>query len=257
MTSVSLDHRRATAVLTLNRPEALNALNADMLKDLEGLFGGLDADPETRCVVFTGADRCLSAGADIKAMSKMSLHDARRFMEQAHALLNRIEKSRLITIAAIHGYALGGGLEVSLACDLRVAEESAQLGFPEVRIGAFPGWGGTQRIVRLIGEGWGKFLVFTGQPLSGVEARQVGLVTHVVPDGEALSASLALAEQIGANAPGAMARAKTAIANGQYVELGPALRLELEAWLAHFETEERREGMAAFLEKRDPRWPTN
>lgn len=155
-------------------------------------------------------------------------------------------------IAALNGYTLGGGLEIALACDLRVAAENVQLGLPEVSVGLYPGWGGTQRLARLVGVGNAKYLVFTGKRIPVSEAKQLGIVYEIVPEGEALQASIALAKKIIKNSPIAVMQAKKAINHGAEISLEKALVLEAEAWLVNFATEDRVEGLRAFVEKDKP-----
>lgn len=243
------------AVLTFNRPEALNAVDEAVLRDLETHWRQLEDDPNVRIVIFSGGDsKAFVAGGDIRAMAAMSPAEGRRFVEYGHAVLNRIEKSRLISIAAVNGYALGGGTELALACDLRIASERATFGLPEVSIGLFPGWGGTQRITRLLGVGKGKELVYTADRISAEEALRLGLVNDVVPHEQLMSHCFQLAERILKNSPRALEQAKLAIVYGLEQPLEYGLRIEIESWLVNFATEDRVEGLTAFLEKRQPQW---
>lgn len=252
---VKSDRREHTAILTIDKPQSLNAIDPGVLEELDDAFGVLERDPQMRVVIFTGAgEKAFSAGGDIRAMRDMDPAGGRLFAERGHEVLSRIERSRLVSIAAVNGYALGGGTELALACDLRVAAEKARLGLPEVTIGLYPGWGGTQRITRLVGAGRGKYLVFTGEQVTAAEALQIGLVNKVVPDAELIPVCLAIAERICKNSQRAVEQAKIAIVNGLEQPLHYGLRLEIESWLVNFATEDRVEGLTAFLEKRPPQW---
>ncbi len=243
------------AILTIDKPETLNAIDPGVLEEVDEAFGRLEHDPRMRVVVVTGAgSKAFSAGGDIRAMRDMDPAGGRRFVERGHEVLNRVERSRLVSIAAVNGYALGGGTELALACDLRVAAERARLGLPEVTIGLFPGWGGTQRLTRLVGAGRGKYFVFTGEQVTAAQALEIGLVNKVVPDAELMPAAAAIAERICKNSQRAVEQAKIAIVHGLEQPLHYGLRLEMESWLVNFATEDRVEGLTAFLEKRPPQW---
>jgi enoyl-CoA hydratase len=252
---VKVEQRDQVAILTIDKPETLNAIDPGVLEELEAAFLTLERHPRMRVVIVTGAgEKAFSAGGDIRAMRDMDPLGGRFFAERGHEVLSRIERSRLISIAAVNGYALGGGTELALACDLRVAAERARLGLPEVTIGLFPGWGGTQRITRLVGAGRGKHLVFTGEQIPAAEALEMGLVNKMVPNAEVIPACLAIAERICRNSQRAVEQAKIAIVNGLEQPLHYGLRLEIESWLVNFATEDRVEGLTAFLEKRPPQW---
>lgn len=240
--------------IKFNRPDVLNAINEDVLSEMVYAFTKADNDPQIRVIIFTGEGKAFVAGGDIPAMKAMSLMDGERFVYEGHSFLNKIENSRKVVIAALNGYTLGGGLEIALACDLRVAAEHAQLGLPEVTIGLYPGWGGTQRLARLVGVGVAKQLVFTGEKIPASEAKQLGIVNKVVPANELIDASINLAKQIINNSPIAVMQAKKAINNGSEISLEKALVLEAEAWLVNFATEDRIEGLRAFLDKDRPNY---
>lgn len=240
------------ALVTFNRPEALNAVEALMLDDLEAAIARLEADDETRVVVLTGAGQAFVGGGDIAHMAALSPDEGERFVYRGQALLRRLERLPKVTVAAINGYALGGGLEIALACDLRIAAESAQLGFPEVSVGVIPGWGGTQRLVRLVGRGIAKDLILTGRRLPAAEAVGLGLVNRVVPGERLLPSCQELAEGLMRNSFLAIRQAKKAIDEGADVGLDQGLVLEAEAWLVNFSSPDRVEGLRAFLERRRP-----
>ncbi|MFC4025256.1 enoyl-CoA hydratase/isomerase family protein [Oceanobacillus longus] len=243
------------AIITVNRPEVLNAINNQLLSELDYTVNVAEEDDDIRAIIITGSgEKAFMAGGDIAAMKEMSLMEGERFVYAGHTFLNKLENSRKTVIAALNGYTLGGGLEIALACDLRVADENVQLGLPEVTIGLYPGWGGTQRLARLVGTGVAKQLVFTGERITANEAKQLGIVNKVVSSGQVLEESLALANRILKNSPIAVMQAKKAINNGIEISLEKALVLEAEAWLVNFATEDRVEGMRAFVDKEKPNY---
>jgi enoyl-CoA hydratase len=244
-----------TAVLTLNRPEARNAFNAELLHALRDTLAEASEDERVRAVVITGAgERAFCAGADVRQMQAMSIDDARRWSQLGHEAFQYLEGMALPTVAAINGVAVGGGCEVALACDLRYADENAQLGQPEIKLGMIPGWGGTQRLPRLVGQSRALDLVLTGRLIDAREARRIGLVDEVVPAGRALAASLELAAQFAGLPPLAVRYAKHAIHVGRDLDLREANGVEIETFTRAFDTEDRVEGLAAFLEKRAPQF---
>jgi enoyl-CoA hydratase len=241
------------ATVTVNRPEALNALNQEVLERLASTFAELAADEQCRVIILTGAgDRAFIAGADIAAMATLSAEEARTFMELGQAVCNRIESAPQVVIAAVNGYALGGGCEVALACDLRVAAEQARLGLPEVTLGIIPAWGGTQRLPRLVGRGRAKQLILTGRPITAAEAWQIGLVNQVVPADQLLPSARALATTILENGPLAVRAAKEVLELTKDADLPVGLKAEVEAEVRLFATADRIEGMTAFLQRRKP-----
>jgi len=240
-------------ILSINRPKALNALSWDTLKDL-GSFVENDLPNEgLRVLIITGeGDKAFVAGADIAQMSKMSAPDFKDYVNFAHKIYNQIQDSPCPSIAAVNGYALGGGCELALACDLRIASEKAKLGFPEVKLGIFPGWGGSQRVTRVMGNAKAKELIYTGEMISAEEALRMGLVERVVPHEMVMKEAMELAESIAKRAPLAVSAAKKAINSGSEMDLDKALELEKELIISCFDTDDRIEGMNSFLEKRDP-----
>ena len=250
---VLVERRGAIALLTLNRPDALNALNRALLETLGGVIGELAADDGLRAVVVTGAGRAFAAGADIAEMRGLSPTEAHAFSGLGHATFAALEALDVPTIAAVNGFALGGGCELALSCDWIYAAQKARLGQPEVNLGLLPGFGGTSRLVRRVGVGWARELVLTGEPIGTDIAERIGLVNRVFEDPEALVAgALATAETIASKGPLAVARAKRVMEEGQGADLRVANALEQTAFGAIFATEDRGEGMDAFLEKRDP-----
>jgi enoyl-CoA hydratase/carnithine racemase len=243
------------ATITIDRPDVLNAIDDEVLEELETTFHAIEKDEKIRVVIITGGgEKAFVAGGDIDAMKRMSLIEGERFVYKGQSVLSKIENSNKVVIAAINGYALGGGSELALACDIRIASDKAKLGLPEVCIGLYPGWGGTQRLVRLVGKGVAKELVFTGRRISVQEAKELGIVNRIVPHDELMSSCVELAESILANSPIAVIQAKKAINQGSEISLDNALSLEAEAWLVNFSTVDRVEGLSAFLEKRKPNY---
>jgi enoyl-CoA hydratase len=249
---VKLERENGIAVLTVDRQEKLNALDSQVVEEIGQALLDLESEGP-RAIVVTGAgERAFVAGADIRAMSIMEPLEAKRFSEIGHAAMALLDRSPVPTIAAVNGYALGGGCEVALACDIRIAAENATFGFPEVSLGILPGMGGTQRLPRLIGPALAKELIFTGRRISAGEAREMGLVNRVVAEGEALNAARELAAEISANGPLAVRHAKAAANRTLDVDLVSGLEFEADQFALLFATEDAREGMNAFGEKRKP-----
>lgn len=248
---LSYEVEEGIALVTLRRPEALNALSQDLLQELAEVAEVIHQDPEVRVAIFTGEGKAFAAGADLKEIA--ALKDP--FMAREYALLGQqvfaeIAALPLPTIAAINGYALGGGLELALACDLRVASKEAKLGLPEVGLGLIPGFGGTQRLPRLVGRGRALDLIFTGRHVSAEEALSLGLVNRVGED--ALEEAKKLAQKIMKNAPIALALAKESVVRGEGLDLAEALEIEADLFGYASATEDMKEGVRAFLEKRAP-----
>ena len=239
------------AYVTLNRPEARNALNLELKQELEDVVSCLEKDDTVWGVIFTGAGKAFSSGTDISTFPS-TVEQARRVTAYSQGLYNRIESLGKPVIAAINGYALGGGLELALVCDLRVMSEKAKLGFPEVKIGAIPCYGGTQRLPRLIGAGRAKEMIYTGRMVPAREALDMGLVNHVVPAGEELAKARELMEEILSHAPMAVAYSKLCINRGYEVGLEYAQDLEQNLVSMLVPTYDLQEGSQAFLEKRQP-----
>jgi len=242
-------------VVTIDRPEALNALNQALLSELRDRLDELAGDADVRAVVLTGAgERAFAAGADIKEMSGMSRADARAWGGLGHAVALLLETMPKPTIAAVNGFALGGGCELALACDVRYASSAARFGQPEISIGVIPGWGGTQRLARVSGVGFAKELVLTGRMVDAEEALRRGLVSAVFPPEELVASALELARGFAGRSPLALAAAKAATNRALQGVLAETLDAEAAAFADLFETEDQREGMAAFVEKREPRF---
>jgi enoyl-CoA hydratase/3-hydroxyacyl-CoA dehydrogenase len=249
---VKLEVKDRIATITMNRPEAMNALNEKVLRELGEAIAQVHADPDVRAVIITGEGPAFVAGADIRAMLAKSLIEIREFTDFGQRVMSAIEGLEKPVIAAINGFALGGGLELALACDIRLASTEARMGFPEVGLGIFPGFGGTQRATRLIGKGRACELIFTGDQISAEVAASIGLVNRVVPPQELMAEARRLAERIARQGPIAVARAKAAINQALETGLEAGLAFELEAVTLTFGTEDQVEGMTAFLERRRP-----
>jgi enoyl-CoA hydratase len=252
---IDLERRDAVALLTLNRPDALNAMSLEMLADLDARLDEIEGDDGLRCVVITGAgEKAFSAGADIRRMSEAEPLEARAYARRGQDVALRIERFSRPVIAAINGFALGGGCELALACDIRVAAEGARLGQPEVTLGIPPGWGGTQRLPRLTSPGFAKEVILSGRMIGADEALRVGLVTHVHPPAELLERALELAAEIAERPSWAVAQSKALCNLAFDGDLAANLAREIDVFSLAFTTPDQREGMAAFLEKRPPRF---
>ena len=238
-------------VVTFNRPAVLNAVNAKTIAELGDVVSRVEGDPSVRALILTGAgEKAFVAGADIAAMSTMPPAEARRFAEVAHAVLARLEALPIVTIAAVNGFALGGGCEIAMACDLVYASEKARLGQPEVNLGLIPGWGGTQRLTRRVGIGRALEMNLTGDLVDAAKAKEIGLALEVLPAGELLKFAKGQAKKIASKAPIATAMAKRCVREGADADLRVGCELERQAFGALFGTEDTREGTKAFVEKR-------
>lgn len=238
--------------VTINRPKALNALNMDVLKDLYAAFTEIEADDAVKAVIVTGEGKAFVAGADIAQMSQLNALEGREMMIMGHKVMNLIEAIEKPVIAAVNGFALGGGCELAMACDIRIASEKAKFAQPEVGLGIIPGFGGTQRLARLVGKGMAKYMIMTAEMVSAAEAYRIGLVEKVAAPEELMDEAVKVAKTIASKAPIAIATAKTAINNGFDMDMKSASKFEIETFTAAFGSEDKTEGMAAFLEKRAP-----
>jgi len=243
------------AIVTLNRPGVLNALNRQMFDDLEEVFRHLAVNEEIRAVLLTGAgEKAFAAGADISELNGISGVDGERLAIRGHAVFNQIEHCGKPVIACINGFALGGGCELTLACTLRIAGESARLGLPELKLGLIPGYGGTQRLPRLVGKGAALKLMLTGEIIPAQEALRIGLVDEVVPQEELLPRGKKLAASIAQMAPLAVLACLDAVHRGFDLPLDQALAIEAAGFRFCCSSEDKVEGTSAFLEKRTPHW---
>lgn len=240
-----------TAVATINRPKALNALNEQTLRELECAFAGFAENDAVQVIIITGSgEKAFVAGADIAAMQPLSALEARRFAKLGHEVMRSIEACPKPVIAAVNGFALGGGCELALGCDIRLAADNARFGQPEVNLGVIPGFGGTQRLARLIGKGLAMELVLTGDMLDAAEAHRIGLANKVVPQAELLDTAKKMAAKISSKGPLSVRLAKEAIRNGLEMDLDKANQYEAELFGLCFASSDQKEGMQAFLEKR-------
>ena len=245
--------RAGVALVTLDRREALNALSYELITELDAALAALDADPDCRAIVITGAgERAFAAGADVRQLAAETTSSLRG--SDPFSAIDRVATLSTPTIAAVRGFALGGGCELAMACDLLVAGDDAAFGQPEILIGVIPGAGGTQRLTRAVGRARAMELVLTGRRISASEAERLGLVTKVVPAAETLTVALDLASTIASMPPLAVQAAKVAVNAAQELPLAEGLRLERHRFEALFGTMDQREGMAAFLEKRRAVW---
>jgi len=243
------------AVVTINRPEALNALNATVLRGLSMTFEHLSMAADVGAIILTGAgDKAFVAGADIKEMAELSALEMRAFSEVGRRLGDTMAGCSKPIIAAINGYALGGGCELALACDIRIASDRARLGQPEVNIGIIPGFGGSQRLPRIVGPGWAAELVYTGEMVDAATAERIGLVNRVVPPDRLLEEAKALARKILEKSPAAIALAKACLRSAMEMPLSAGLDFETAAFGVVGSTRDKAEGMRAFIEKRKPTW---
>ena len=238
------------AYLTVDRVNALNALNSQVLTDLDAALDQIDLDT-VRCLIVRGAgDKAFVAGADISQMKDLNPEQGENFSEQGNNVMRKLCNLPIPTIAAVDGYALGGGCELAMACDIRICSDKAVFGQPEVTLGITPGFGGTQRLPRLVGRGMAKQLIYTGMNINAQEAYRIGLVNAVYPAEELYPAAEKMARRIAANAPIAVRAAKRAVNLGMQVDIQQAVEIEEEAFGSCFGTADQREGMEAFLEKR-------
>lgn len=250
MSFVKYEQKDQVAVLTIDRPEALNALNTQVLCDLDEAIAKVEQADDVRVVILTGAGRSFVAGADIGEMKGFSAIDGKKFGVHGGSIFLRLENLSKPVIAAVNGFALGGGCELAMACDIRLASEKAKFGQPETGLGITPGFGGTQRLARLVGLGMAKQLIYTAKNIKADEALRIGLVNAVYPLAELMPAAEKLAETIAKNAPIAVRACKKAINDGMQVDIDRAVTIEEGLFGSCFETADQKEGMGAFLEKR-------
>lgn len=236
-------------ILTIDRPEALNALNSATLDELYETAESIRRDEEVRCLIVTGAGKAFVAGADISEMRSLTREEAVEFGRRGHRAFCALESLEIPVIAAVNGYALGGGCELALCADIRIASEKAKFGQPEVGLGITPGFGGTQRLVRTVNRAVAMGMIFTGKVINAQKALEIGLVTKVVPPEQLMDEAMSMAEAIAANAPIAVRNAKKAIRRSYLAELGEDLDAEAKLFGDCFETEDQRMAMTAFVEK--------
>lgn len=257
MAFVELEKQGNTAILTINRPEALNALNSLVLAELSAAVDEVENDSEVFAVVVTGAGRSFVAGADIAEMKGFSSAEGKKFAHLGGSVFLKLENMSKPTIAAVNGFALGGGCELAMACDIRLASEKAKFGQPEVGLGITPGFGGTQRLPRIVGASRAMELIFTGKVIGAAEAKAIGLVSEVYQPDELMTKALELAAAICANAPIAVSESKRCIRMGMQADINTGSAFEAEAFGVCCGTDDKNEGMGAFLEKRKEKYFKN
>lgn len=248
--NVILERNGHVATLAFNRPNVLNALNSSVLKELDKVLDEVSEDKDIYVLVITGNGKAFIAGADIAEMKDMNSEEGRKFGELGLRTFRKIELLEKPVIAAVNGFALGGGCELSMSCDIRIASEKAKFGQPEVGLGITPGFAGTQRLSRLVGIAKAKELIFTANIINAAEAEKIGLVNKVVPHDELMIEALTLAEKIASNAQLAVAYSKAAINRGAETDIETGMAIEKDLFGLCFSTADQKEGMSAFLEKR-------
>ncbi|MCK8683267.1 enoyl-CoA hydratase [Pseudomonas umsongensis] len=251
---ILMERRGHTALLTIANPPA-NTWDVHSLARLERLVEQLNQDKDIYALVITGqGEKFFSAGADLNQFSTGDQRVAKEVSDLFGRAFEALSGFRGVSIAAINGYAMGGGLECALACDIRIAEEHAQMALPEAKVGLLPCAGGTQNLPWLVGEGWAKRMILCGERLGAQKAEQIGLIEEVVPRGTSLAAALALAEKVGEQSPSSVSRCKRLVMNARVSPQAEGWESERKLFLELFETQDQKEGVAAFLEKRSPRW---
>lgn len=255
MENVLCEMRGRIALVTINRPKVLNALNRQTMVELKAVVEQLALSREAGAVILTGSgEKAFVAGADIAEMQSMSALEGRDWGKFSQNVFNSIENLSQPVIAAVNGYALGGGCELAMSCDIRIASENARFGQPEVLLGVIPGFAGTQRLPRLVGKGRAKELLFTGEQIDAAEALRIGLVNRVTPKETLLEAAFAMAETILSRGPVAVKLCKAAVNEGLDMDFESAQAYEAEAFGLCFATADQKEGMKAFVEKRKPQF---
>ena len=250
MAFVEFEQRGHVGLITINRPEVLNALNLEVIEQLDDILLRAESQEDVHVIVITGAGRSFVAGADIGEMVNYTADDAKRFSHHGNNTMMHITRFPSPVIAAVNGFALGGGCEMALACDIRIASEKAKFGQPEVGLGIIPGFGGTQRMARIIGTGPAMELIYTADTIDAQRALEIGMVNHVVPADQLMDEAMKLAQKICTNAQKAIRASKLAIRRGIDCDISTAVSYEALAFATCFGTEDQKEGMQAFLEKR-------
>jgi enoyl-CoA hydratase len=248
--TILTETRGRVALITLNRPKALNALNSKLLAELSEALAGFDADPEIGAVVITGSEKAFAAGADIKEMQTKSYMDA--FLDDFFAGWDNVGRVRKPIIAAVAGYALGGGCEVAMMCDFIIAADNAKFGQPEITLGVMPGMGGSQRLTRAVGKAKAMDMCLTGRMMDAAEAERAGLVSRIVPAGQLLEEAIEAATKIAEHSLPAVMMAKEAVNRAFETTLAEGLRFEKRLFHSMFALDDQKEGMTAFIEKRKP-----
>jgi enoyl-CoA hydratase len=251
--AVLFEKKGNLAIVTINRPKALNSLNNEVINSLDSIVGLIEKDREIRVVIITGSgEKAFVAGADIKEMFSMNSEDAREWSMKAQYVFNRIENLNAAVIAAVNGYALGGGCELALACDFRIGSNNSKFGLPELGLGVIPGFAGTQRLPRLVGKGRAKEIIFTGRQLKADEALSIGLVNKVVDQEELMKVCINIADTIASKSKTALMYCKESVNYGMEMDLNKGIQHEADLFALTFTSEDQKEGMSAFIEKRTP-----
>lgn len=250
MENITYKKENHIGIITLSRPKALNVINIEMLKEIDELMDEIEKDKDIYCLIITGeGKKAFAAGADISEMKDMDIYEAREYSIFGNNVYTKIEEYRKPVIAAINGYTLGGGLELALSCDIRIASEKSKFGLPEVTLGIIPGFGGNQRLPRTIGIGKAKELIYTGEMIDAKEAHEIGLVNKVVDAEKLIEEVIKIAKKISGNAPVAVTCAKTVINNGIQTDINTALKLDEEVFSKCFTTKDQSDAMNAFVKK--------
>lgn len=253
-TKLIVEQEGGICIVKINNPQSLNALNSTILNELDSAFSHIAADSSTVAVIITGEGKAFVAGADISQMSTMNASEGKAFGEQGAALFRKIELLDKPVIAAINGFALGGGCELAMCCDIRIASKKARLGQPEVGLGITPGFSGTQRLPRIVGMGRAKELIFTADVIDAEEAYRIGLVNKVTEPEELMNVAIAMAKKIADKAPIAVKYSKEAINKGMQCDMDTAIAIEANLFGLCFASQDQKEGMKAFLEKREAKY---
>lgn len=251
--TLSFEKKNGIGILTITRPQALNALNKMVLKEFDAFLKQMREETDVRVLILTGSgEKAFVAGADIKEMAGLDTHGAREFSALGHRVLLSFEKLNIPVIAAVNGFALGGGCELAMACDFIIASENASFGLPEVGLGLIPGFGGTKRLAQFVGMARASEMMFTGARYTAAQAAEFGLANRVVPLTQLMPMAQEIAGQIAAKAPIAVGAAKKSLRIGYHMPLAEALEVEKETFGELFDTEDQKEGLTAFIEKRTP-----
>ncbi|RJQ77338.1 MAG: enoyl-CoA hydratase/isomerase family protein [Desulfobacteraceae bacterium] len=251
--NIIVESSQGVATVTFNRPKYLNALSSELLAEFSQALETLDANEDVRVLVLTGAgDKAFVAGADITELARLDTLKAKVFIQSGIAVINQLAEMPIPVIAAANGFALGGGLEIAMACDFIYAAQTASFGQPEIKLGLIPGYGGTQRLPRVIGSGPAKELLFTGKTISAEEARRLGIVNSVIPPEKLMDEVMAIAREMASKGRVALRAMKQAVNHGLNVDLASGLRIETDAFAICMASSDAKEGTSAFLEKRKP-----
>ncbi len=240
------------AIATFNRPKVMNAIDSDVTDDLAEIVKAVNSDDEVKALVLTGGPKVFAAGGDINFMLTVTPADIEKFIDNSHKIFFDIERLEKPVIAAIAGLAFGGGLEIALLCDIRIAAEGTMMGLPESNLGLFPAAGGTQRLTRVVGPAWAKYMIMTGNPIDANKALDLGLVTQVVPADALLDEAMKIAKKLASKAPITAKITKQSLNNAMYYDMQSSLLFDQKSFAFIFATEDHTEGMKAFVEKRKP-----